>query len=49
MPWVKVAWRSPQTMCFSSVEIDPLQAMSIITYYKFNKRRPMSLISIGHT
>ncbi|MCB1724941.1 MAG: NAD(P)/FAD-dependent oxidoreductase [Chromatiaceae bacterium] len=31
-----VAWRSPQTMCFSSVEIDPLQAMSIITYYKYN-------------
>lgn len=34
----EVAWRSPQTMCFSSVEIDPLQAMSIITYYKFNKQ-----------
>ena len=31
-----VAWRSPQTMCFSSVDIDPLQAMSIITYYRFN-------------
>ena len=34
----EVAWRSPQTMCFSSVEIDPLQAMSIITYYKFNQQ-----------
>ncbi len=33
-----IAWRSPQTMCFSSVEIDPLQAMSIITYYKFNEQ-----------
>ena len=34
----EVAWRSPQTMCFSSVEIDPLQAMSIITYYTYNKQ-----------
>lgn len=34
----EVPWRSPQTMCFSSVDIDPLQAMSIITYYKFNKQ-----------
>jgi len=34
----EVPWRSPQTMCFSSVEIDPLQAMSIITYYKFNQQ-----------
>ena len=32
-----VRWRSPQTMCFSAVDIDPLQAMSIITFYKFNK------------
>ena len=34
----ELAWRSPQTMCFSSVQIDPLQAMSIITYYKFNQQ-----------
>lgn len=34
----EVRWRSPQTMCFSSVDINPLQAMSIITFYKFNKR-----------
>ncbi len=33
----EVNWRSPQTMCFSSVDIDPLQAMSIITYYKHNQ------------
>ena len=33
-----VRWRSPQTMCFSAVDINPLQAMSIITYYKFNKQ-----------
>ncbi len=33
----EVQWRSPQTMCFSAVEIDPLKAMSIITYYKFNE------------
>jgi len=32
-----VRWRSPQTMCFSSVDIDPLQAMSIITFYKYDK------------
>lgn len=32
-----VPWRSPQTMCFSAVDIDPLRAMSIITFYKFNK------------
>ena len=34
----EVRWRSPQTMCFSAVEIDPLEAMSIITFYKFNKK-----------
>ena len=34
----EVRWRSPQTMCFSAVEIDPLEAMSIITVYKFNKK-----------
>lgn len=32
-----IRWRSPQTMCFSAVDIDPLEAMSIITFYKFNK------------
>ncbi len=29
-------WRSPQTMCFSAVDIEPLRSMSIITYYRFN-------------
>lgn len=33
----EVRWRSPQTMCFSAVDINPLRAMSIITFYKFNK------------
>lgn len=33
----EVRWRSPQTMCFSAVQIDPLEAMSIITFYKYNK------------
>ncbi len=33
----EVSWRSPQTMCFSAVDIDPLRAMSIITYYKYNR------------
>ena len=32
----EIRWRSPQTMCFSAVDINPLQAMSIITFYKFN-------------
>lgn len=34
----EVLWRSPQTMCFSAVDIEPLRAMSIITYYKFNRQ-----------
>jgi NADH dehydrogenase FAD-containing subunit len=32
-----VGWRSPQTMCFSAVDINPLEAMSVITYYKFDR------------
>ncbi|MDJ0779455.1 MAG: FAD/NAD(P)-binding oxidoreductase [Gammaproteobacteria bacterium] len=32
----EIAWRSPQTMCFSAVDIEPLRAMSIITYYKYD-------------
>jgi len=35
----KLEWRSPQTMCFSGVKIDPLEAMNIITYYKYDKER----------
>lgn len=31
----EVEWRSPQTMCFSGVKIDPLEAMSIIAFYKY--------------
>jgi NADPH-dependent 2,4-dienoyl-CoA reductase/sulfur reductase-like enzyme len=34
----EVQWRSPQTMCFSAVDIEPLRAMSIITYYKYNQQ-----------
>lgn len=33
----EVAWRSPQTMCFSAVDIDPLRAMSHITYYRYDE------------
>jgi NADH dehydrogenase FAD-containing subunit len=36
---VDVEWRSPQTMCFSGVKIDPLEAMNIITYYRYDKGR----------
>jgi len=32
----EIPWRSPQTMCFSGVRIDPLESMSIIAFYKFN-------------
>ena len=32
----EIAWRSPQTMCFSGVKIDPLEAMSINAFYKYN-------------
>jgi NADPH-dependent 2,4-dienoyl-CoA reductase/sulfur reductase-like enzyme len=33
----EVPWRSPQTMCFSAVDIDPLRSMSIITYYRYDE------------
>lgn len=33
---VEVAWQSPQTMCFSAVRIDPVQSMSIITFYRYD-------------
>jgi NADH dehydrogenase FAD-containing subunit len=33
----EAAWRSPQTMCFSAVDINPLESMSIITYYRFDE------------
>lgn len=32
----QIDWRSPQTMCFSGVKIDPLESMSIIAFYKFD-------------
>ncbi len=31
----EVTWRSPQTMCFSGVTIDPVQSMSIISSYRY--------------
>jgi sulfide dehydrogenase [flavocytochrome c] flavoprotein subunit len=34
---VEVAWQSPQTMCFSAVRIDPIQSMSIITFYRYDE------------
>ncbi len=33
----EIDWRSPQTMCFSGVSIDPVQAMSIISSYYFDE------------
>jgi len=33
----EVEWRSPQTMCFSAVKIDPVESMSIIAFYKQDK------------
>jgi NADPH-dependent 2,4-dienoyl-CoA reductase/sulfur reductase-like enzyme len=32
----EIPWRSPQTMCFSGVKIDPLESMSIIAFYKYD-------------
>ncbi len=34
----EIPWRSPQTMCFSGVMIDPVESMSIISSYKFNQQ-----------
>ena len=34
----EIPWRSPQTMCFSGVKIDPLESMSIIAFYQFDER-----------
>jgi NADPH-dependent 2,4-dienoyl-CoA reductase/sulfur reductase-like enzyme len=34
----EVKWRRPQTMCFSGVKIDPLEAMSIIAFYKYDDK-----------
>jgi NADPH-dependent 2,4-dienoyl-CoA reductase/sulfur reductase-like enzyme len=34
----EVSWRSPQTMCFSAVDINPLEAMSVITYYRYDRQ-----------
>ncbi len=33
----EIPWRSPQTMCFSGVRIDPLESMSIIAFYKYDE------------
>jgi NADH dehydrogenase FAD-containing subunit len=44
----EVHWRSPQTMCFSAVDIDPLRAMSIITYYKFNQQTQLFAFDRTH-
>ena len=34
----ELRWRSPQTMCFSAVDIEPLKSMSIITYYRYDQQ-----------
>jgi NADH dehydrogenase FAD-containing subunit len=41
-------WRSPQTMCFSAVDIEPLRAMSIITYYKFDQQTQLFAFDRTH-
>jgi len=33
----EIDWRSPQTMCFSGVKIDPVESMSIISSYRFDE------------
>ncbi len=34
----EIDWRSPQTMCFSGVTIDPVESMSIISSYRFDDK-----------
>lgn len=34
----EIPWRSPQTMCFSGVKLDPLEAMSITSDYRFDQQ-----------
>ena len=34
----EIDWRSPQTMCFSGVKIDPVEAMSIIAFYRYDEK-----------
>ncbi len=34
----EIPWRSPQTMCFSGVRIDPLESMSIIAFYRYDNK-----------
>jgi len=33
----EIDWRSPQTMCFSGISIDPLESMSIIAFYAYDE------------
>ena len=33
----EVNWRSPQTMCFSAIDISPMQAISLITFYRYDE------------
>ncbi len=35
----EIDWRSPQTMCFSGVKIDPVESMSIISSYRFDDQK----------
>ncbi len=35
----EIPWRSPQTMCFSGVTIDPVESMSIISSYRFDEHK----------
>lgn len=33
----EIPWEGPQTMCFSAVKIEPLEAMSLIANYRFDE------------
>ncbi len=33
----EIPWEGPQTMCFSAVRLEPLEAMSLIANYKYNE------------
>ena len=44
----EIEWRSPQTMCFSGVKVDPLESMSIIAFYKYDQQQQAFAFDRSH-
>ncbi|MEA3292142.1 MAG: FAD/NAD(P)-binding oxidoreductase [Pseudomonadota bacterium] len=42
-------WRSPQTMCFSAVKTDPVEAISIIAFYAYDEQAQSFAFDRVHT